>query len=454
VVILAAGLGTRMRSRTPKELQPILGRPMIDYVLDAAAATGAGQRIAVLSPSKAQLAESLPADVNIAWQDEPLGTGHAALSSLPQLDAGIEHVVVLFGDHPLLSGTAVVSLVDAATASGALVTLLTTVVDDPAAYGRVRRRDGRIEAIVEAKDDSEAYDGAVEIYSGISCYKREWLESTLPSLPKSAAGEFYLTGLIRIAATGSTPGDAVIAVRAEPDVAYGVNDRVDLARAERIIRRRVNERLMRSGVAIVDPDSTIIEASVSIGIDTTIEPGVILRGATSIGEDCRIGPHSVLQDTRVGDGSEIVASHLEGATVGARCHVGPFSHLRPGATLDDDVHVGNYAEIKNAVIGRLTHVGHFSYIGDADLGEDVNIGAGTVTCNFDGVSKQRTVIGPRAFIGSDTMLVAPVTVGEAGRTGAGSVVNRDVPPGETVAGVPARVVQRSKRSSNSEREGS
>jgi bifunctional UDP-N-acetylglucosamine pyrophosphorylase / glucosamine-1-phosphate N-acetyltransferase len=427
---------------------------MIDYVLDAAAATGAGQRIAVLSPAKARLAESLPADVTVAWQEEPLGTGHATLCALPHLDAGIKHVVVLFGDHPLLSGTAVVSLVDAAMASGALVTLLTTVVDDPAAYGRVRRREGRIEAIVEAKDDGETYDGSVEIYSGISCYKREWLESAVPSLSKSATGEFYLTGLIQIASADSTAGDQVIAVRAEPDVAYGVNDRVDLARAERIMRRRVNERLMRAGVAIVDPDTTIIEESVNIGIDTRVEPGVILRGATVIGEDCRIGPYSVLEDARVGDGSEIVASHLESATVGARCHVGPFSHLRPGASLDDDVHVGNYAEIKNAVIGRLTHVGHFSYIGDADLGEDVNIGAGTVTCNFDGVTKHRTVIGPRAFIGSDTMLVAPVTVGEAGRTGAGSVVNRDVAPGDTVAGVPARKLPRPKRSSESEREGS
>jgi bifunctional UDP-N-acetylglucosamine pyrophosphorylase / glucosamine-1-phosphate N-acetyltransferase len=438
VVILAAGLGTRMRSRTAKESQPLLGRAMIDYVLDAAFGTGAGQIIVVLSDSKSALADRLPRHIEVAWQDEPLGTGHAAQCAVSLLGDAIDHVAVLFGDHPLLTVRSVDALVEAAMHSESLVTLLTTVLDEPGAYGRVRSSNDRIEAVVEARDDTETHGGPVEIYSGMSCYKRAFLQRELPLVPKSAGGEYYLTSLIERASALERPTLPVIAVQAEPDVAIGVNDRIELARAEKILRRRVSERLMHDGVAIVDPDTTYIEASVQIGMDSRIEPGVILRGETVIGEDCRIGPHSVIEDSRIGDRSEIIASHLEMAIVGARCHVGPFSHLRPGAVLADDVHVGNYAEIKNSAVGRSTHIGHFSYIGDAELGEDVNVGAGTVTCNFDGVAKHRTVIGKQAFIGSDTMLIAPVTIGDSARTGAGSVVTRDVANGDTVVGVPAR----------------
>jgi bifunctional UDP-N-acetylglucosamine pyrophosphorylase / glucosamine-1-phosphate N-acetyltransferase len=438
VIVLAAGLGTRMKSRTPKELQPIFGKPMLDYVFEASAVPEIAQRIVVLSPAKSSIAEHLPESVTVAWQEEQLGTGHATSCALDQLADDITHVAVLFGDHPLLERDAVSALAETAIEADALVTLLTTVVEDPAEYGRVQRNAGQIMGIVEAKDDPTRYDNPVEIYSGISCYRRTWLESQLPRIPRSPGGEYYLTSLVEIAARDGAMSVPVVAVRADPSVAYGVNDRVDLARAERILRDRVLERLMRDGVTIVDPASTFIEDGVEIGMDSRIEPFTIIRGRTTIGDGTVIGPQSVIQDSTIGSDCAVVASFLEEAETGDRVHIGPFSHLRPGAVLADDVHVGNYAEIKNSRVGRWTRVGHFSYLGDATVGEDVNIGAGSVTCNFDGVDKHHTVIGARSFIGSDTMMVAPVSIGDGASTGAGSVVTRDVAPGETVYGVPAK----------------
>lgn len=441
-VILAAGLGTRMKSRIPKELQPLAGRPVIDYVLRAIQPLTPLQTIVVLSPAKAGLAERLPSGCEVAWQHEPLGTGHAAAQALPLLRPEVRHVVVLFGDHPLLSPDAVSELVDTAIQTGALVTLLTARVDDPAGYGRLRREGGRIVGVIEAKEDDSRYDGPVEINSGISCYRRDWLEEALPKVPRSAVGEYYLTSLVAMAATAREPDPPVVSVVASPDVAHGVNDRVELAAAEAIIRRRINERLMRAGVAIVDPATTFIDDTVEIAPDARIEPFTTISGASVIGEGARIGPQAILRDARVGPESEVLASVIEESEIGARVHVGPYTHLRPGTRVADDVHIGNYVEMKNTVVGSGTHVGHVSYLGDAELGRDVNIGAGTITANYDGRDKHRTVIGDGAFIGVDTMLRAPVTVGSGARTGAGAVVLRDVAPGETVAGVPARTLSR------------
>ena len=438
VIILAAGLGTRMKSRTPKELQPLSGKPMLDYVLRAADLPVVSQRIVVLSPAKAEIADSLPEGVAVAWQDEQLGTGHAAACAFDQLNDDITHVAVLFGDHPLLERSAIESLTETILDSGALITLLTTILDDPAAYGRVRRSAGQIVGIVEARDDSRKYDGPVEIYSGISCYERAWMERHLSQIPRAANGEYYLTSLVEMAAKDDSMSVAVVAVQTDPSVAYGVNDRVELARAEQILKKRILDRLMRGGVTIADPASTFIDDSVRIGMDSRIEPFTIIRGETTIGEGTTIGPKSVIADSVIGNDCQIDASHLEHASVGDRVHVGPFAHLRAGAELADDVHIGNFAEVKNSSLGRSSRVGHFSYLGDATIGEDVNIGAGTVTCNYDGRQKHRTIIGNHSFIGSDTMLVAPVSVGDRAITGAGSVVNRDVGSGETVVGVPAR----------------
>ena len=441
VVVLAGGLGTRMRSRTAKELQLLAGRPLLSYVLDVAEAIQPAQRIAVLHPGKRAVQEILPSGWQVAWQEQPLGTGHALAQALPLLAPSIRRVLLLFGDHPLLTPGDLERLLRAAEEHSTAAAVLTTVLDDPAAYGRIRRQDGRVVGVVEAREDEVSYQGPVEVVSGATCYDRRWLEEALPRLARSPSGEYYHTWLVELAARTPWPAEPVITVLALPETALGVNDRVDLARAEAIIRRRVAERLMRAGVAIVDPSTTFIDATVEIESDARIEPFTIISGRSWIGEGSRIGPHAVVRDSRIGPECEVLASVIEEASLGSRVHVGPYAHLRPGTRVADDVHIGNYAELKNAQVGRETRIGHFSYIGDAELGERVNIGAGTVTCNFDGVKKHRTVIEDDAFIGSDTMLIAPVRVGPGGRTGAGSVVNRDVPPGGLVVGVPARPIE-------------
>lgn len=446
-MILAAGLGTRMRSRAPKELQPLAGRRLIDYVLRAVRSAHPAQIIIVLSPAKAQIADSLPEGCEVAWQHDPLGTGHALAQAMPLLRPDIGQVAVFFGDHPLLSADVAGQLIDASSRSGALVTLLTTVLPDPGAYGRLRWDGERITGVVEAKEDSTVYTSPVEVNSGISCYQRDWLERVLPDIPRSTAGEYYLTTLVERAASERSPARPVISVVAPPEVAFGVNDRVELAAAGGVLRRRINERLMRSGVAIVDPKSTFIDDTVEIGQDTRIEPFTTISGQTTIGEDCRIGPQAIVRDAQIGNRVVISASVIESAVVGEGVDIGPYAHLRSGARIGDGVHIGNYAEIKNSALGPGTHVGHFSYIGDADVGGQVNIGAGAVTCNYDGDKKHQTIIGAGAFIGSDTMLVAPVEVGSGARTGAGSVVTRDVAPGETVVGIPARPVTERMRGS-------
>ncbi len=451
-MILAAGLGTRMRSRTPKELQPLAGRRLIDYVLRAVRSAHPAQIIIVLSPAKAQMADSLPEGCDVAWQHEPLGTGHALAQAMPRLRPDIDQVAVFFGDHPLLSADVASQLIDASARSRALVTLLTTVLPDPGAYGRLRWDGERITGVVEAKEDSTVYTSPVEVNSGISCYQRDWLERELPGIPRSAVGEYYLTTLVERAAYEQSPARPVISVVAPPEVAFGVNDRVELAAAEEVLRRRINERLMRSGVAIVDPKSTFIDDTVEIGQDTRIEPFTTISGRTVIGEDCRIGPQAILRESQIGNRVAITASVIESAVVGEGVNIGPYAHLRPGARIGDGTHIGNYAEIKNSTLGARTHVGHFSYIGDSDVGGQVNIGAGTVTCNYDGDKKHRTVIGAGAFIGSDTMLVAPVEVGSGARTGAGSVVTRDVAPDETVVGIPARPITKRMRGSRADSE--
>ena len=444
-MVLAAGLGTRMRSRTPKELQPLAGRRLIDFVLRAVGSVHPAQAIVVLSPAKAEMAASLPEGCEVAWQQEQLGTGHALAQAMPLLRPEIERVALFFGDHPLLSGDVAGRLIEASADSGALVTLLTTVLPDPGAYGRLRWADGRITGVVEAKDDTTVYTTPVEVNSGISCYRRDWLERELPGIPRSAVGEYYLTTLVERAAAEPAPAQPVVSVVVPPEVAFGVNDRVELAAAEEVLRRRINERLMRSGVAIVDPKSTFIDDTVEIGQDSRIEPFTTISGRTVIGENCRIGPQAILTDSRIGNIVTITASVIGSAVIGDEVEIGPYAHLRPGSRIADGVHIGNYAEIKNSSLGPGTHVGHFSYIGDADVGNRVNIGAGTITCNYDGKQKHRTVMGDGAFIGSDTMLVAPVEVGSGARTGAGSVVTRDVAPGETVVGIPARPVSKRMR---------
>ncbi|WP_051914420.1 bifunctional UDP-N-acetylglucosamine diphosphorylase/glucosamine-1-phosphate N-acetyltransferase GlmU [Thermorudis peleae] len=437
-VVLAGGLGTRMRSRLPKELQPLCGRPLLRYVLDALAPLPFAQRIIVLSPRKQAVTAMLPEGWHVVWQEEPLGTGHALAQALPALQPTITHVLVVFGDHPLVTSDDLGRLVRAVETERPLVAVLTTMLDDPAGYGRIRRRGEAVAGVVEARDDTAHYTGPVEVVSAATCYDRAWLERAMPRLPRSPSGEYYHTALVEMAAETPWPALPVVTVRAPVESALGVNDRLELAQAERVLRQRILERHLRAGVAIVDPATTYIDADVVIEPDARIEPGTMIMGASWIGAGARIGPYAIVRDSRIGRDCVVIASVVEESELGEGVHVGPYSHLRPGTRLADRVHVGNFAELKNAHVGPETRIGHVSYIGDARLGARVNIGAGTITCNYDGVAKHETVIEDEAFIGSDTMLVAPVRVGARARTGAGSVVTHDVPAGETVVGVPAR----------------
>lgn len=441
VVILTAGRGSRMRSSTPKVLHPLAGLPMIEHVVQAVGSLRPRQTVLVVGPTSESLKNLYHDQVDFAWQQEPLGTGHAVSMALPHLADDVRWVLVSFGDHPLTDGETLAMVAAEAERTGALVTLLGAELDDPGAYGRFRFEGGRVTGVVEARDDQATYTGPVTINSGICCFRREWLEAQLPHVQPSASGEIYLTSLIEVAAQSGHP-NPVAWVVGRPDAAFGINNRVELAEAERIIRTRILRQHMLTGVAVVAPETTIIEAGVEIGQDSRIEPGTIIRTGSTIGENCVIGPYSVIENSVIGDGVTVVNSTVEETVVGDGSDVGPYAHLRPGTVVAPGVHIGNYVEMKNAVIGRGTAVGHFSYLGDAVVGENVNVGAGTITCNYDGVQKNRTVVGPNVFLGSDTLLIPPIEVGEGARTGAGSVVNRDVPAGATVVGVPARLIRK------------
>jgi bifunctional UDP-N-acetylglucosamine pyrophosphorylase/glucosamine-1-phosphate N-acetyltransferase len=429
-----------MRSATPKVLHPLAGLPMIDHVLRAAIALNPGQIVLTLGPASEALRGLYDSRFEIAWQPEPLGTGDAVAVALPHIRPHIEWVVVIYGDHPLLDGQTLTQLLERAEREKPILAIITVELNDPGPYGRFVYEQGHIVGTVEAHEDPTVYDGTATVNSGMCCYRRDWLESHIRTLPLSAKGEYYLTGLVAQAAREEWPTHPVIGVDARPDVALGVNDRVELAEAERIMRERINRGHMLAGVSIVDPATTYIDADVRIGADSRIEPGCTLRGSTVIGERCSIGVASHLRDSTIGDDVEIVSSALEDATVGAGVRIGPYAHLRPGSVIAPGVRIGNYAEIKNASVGSGSHIHHFSYIGDARLGARVNVGAGTVVCNFDGVEKHHTEVGDDVFIGSDTMLIAPVALGHGSRTGAGSVVTRSVAAGQAVRGVPARPV--------------
>src|SRR5438067_5044912 len=430
-VILAAGHGTRMRSRIPKVLHPICGRPMIDWVLAAVEEAGAKDVKVIANPHHAELAAHLSPHeggdlpkvgrVELVYQRDPKGTAHA-LQQIPAGELRGRTVLVVNGDSPLLTAASILKVLHAHQEAASPATIAS--VEDPSRDdGRViRNRDGWLDHIVERKDATAEQRASVHEFNvGVYCFDGSRLVEELDKIKDdNKAGEFYLTDVFQHL-------KPVTIVKLEDlNEAIGVKDRVRLAKATDIMRRRLLERLMLGGVTIVDPDSTFIDASVSVGEDTVIEPFCVLKGNTQIGAGCRIGPHVYIEDARLGDRSDC----------------GPFAKLRPGTEVGDDVHIGSFAELVRTKVGRGSRVPHVSYLGDTDLGEDANIGAGTITANFDGTNKNRTEIGDGAFVGVDTMLVAPVKLGKGSRTGAGSVVTKDVPDGATAVGVPARVVRR------------
>jgi bifunctional UDP-N-acetylglucosamine pyrophosphorylase/glucosamine-1-phosphate N-acetyltransferase len=444
-VILAAGQGKRMRSSRPKVLHTLAGRPMILYVADTLQRTGFDRPIVVVGRGSAKVREALGDGFLYVDQRRRLGTGHALRQAAP-LASAAAHVLVLNGDIPLVSPEAVSALAARHRESGADLTFLTARVEESRGLGHLRRAgDGRPVAVVEEADCQGPASGPAEINVGVYCFRGAWLWPRLRRLPRSGSGEYYLTELI---ASAARDGDRLEAVAAsEPEETIGINDRSQLAQAEAIMRERIRRRHLLAGVTMINPSTVYIDADVEIGEDTILWPNTYLSGSTRVGQGCTVGPDTFLVDSRVGGCCRIISSVLEGAVLEDNVEVGPFSHLRPGSYIEQGVHIGNFAEVKNARLGRRTKIGHFSYIGDAQVGRDVNIGAGTITCNFDGTRKHRTMIGDRAFIGSDTMLVAPVEVGERSATGAGSVVNRNVPPDSLAVGAPARIRPRRSRRS-------
>lgn len=442
IVILAAGQGTRMKSRLPKVLHPVAGRPMVLYSLDAVSGWGESTPVLVVGHGADQVRALLGDRVVYAIQEPQLGTAHAVLQARQALEGRCDTVLVLYADMPLLRGATLRSLVTAHAGQHDPVTMLTCVRGDSMGFGRVLRDSaGSVAAIVEEAHATPEQLAVKELNPGVYCFDAAWLWKHLSQLAPSPKGEYYLTDLVAVAVS---EGHRVRGILMPDSVeAFGINTRVHLSYAEAVARQRIREALMLSGVTIVDPASTYIDAGVAVGQDTVLYPNTHLLGSTHIGEDCHIGPNSLLRDTIVGDRCHLLATVAEEAQLENDVSVGPFAHLRKGAYLASGVHMGNFGEVKNSRLGPGTKMGHFSYLGDAQVGPDVNIGAGTITCNFDGVQKQATIIDEGAFIGSDTMLVAPVKVGKGAKTGAGSVVTHDVEPGSVVYGVPARPRKRS-----------
>jgi bifunctional UDP-N-acetylglucosamine pyrophosphorylase/glucosamine-1-phosphate N-acetyltransferase len=438
VVILAAGQGTRMKSRLPKVLHTIAGRHMVLYVLDAVTGLIDSKPVLVVGHGAQAVQRAVGDAVTYVVQEQQLGTGHAVLQARQAEQGHADIVLVLYADMPLLSPDTLRSLVQTHQAHAGPITMVTCIRDDAMGFGRIlRNAHGSVIGIIEEAQATPEQLAIKELNPGVYCFNGEWLWDHLPGLPLSSKGEYYLTDLIHMAIA---EGHAVGAIMArDPLETLGVNDRVHLARVESVIRQRIRERLMRAGVTMTDPDSTYIDALVQVGEDTVIYPNTHLQGNTRIGMDCQVGPNTIVRDSSVGDRCRLLAAVIEEAVIDNEVSIGPFAHLRKGAHLADGVHMGNFGEVKNSDLGPGVKMGHFSYIGDATIGPDVNIGAGTITCNFDGVQKQETVIEEGAFIGSDTMLVAPVRVGARAKTGAGAVVTHDVPPDSTVVGVPARV---------------
>lgn len=433
-VILAAGKGTRMKSSLPKVLHAVAGKPMLRHVLEAAREAGASRTVVVVGFGGEAVQAAMGAEAEYVVQAEQLGTGHALMQTQPALAGFAGTVLLLCGDTPLLKGETLKNFFAAHCASGAAATVLTAIPADATGYGRILRdAEGRVTGIVEQKDATAEQLAIDEINTGIYCFEAAPLFAALSALTcNNAQGEYYLTDVLAILAqTGQAVG-AVVA----PDFQemLGINSRAQLAEAEAILRRRKLVELMDSGVTVMDPASTFVDAGVSIGPDTILYPFSWIEGTTAIGRNCRIGPNSRIADSRIGDEVTLHFSYAHECKIADGVTVGPYVHLRPAADLAAGVKVGNFVEIKNSLIGPGSKVPHLSYIGDTDIGAAVNIGSGTITVNYDGKKKHRTVIGDRAFVGCNTNLVAPVTVGEDAYIAAGSTITKDVPPGSLGVG--------------------
>jgi len=426
-VILAAGKGVRMRSELPKVLHRVAGKPVVLYIVEAVRAAGIEHITLVVGHGRELVEEALAGlDLNFVVQAEQLGTGHALMQAQDHINPE-DTLLVLAGDTPLLRQETLTQIVDFHVREQAEATVLTCEFEHPYGYGRViRESDGSFARIVEQKDASPQEQLVKEINSGIYCFQAGAAFAALQGIKTSnAQGEYYLTDVLEILKKGGKKVLPLLLEAAE-DI-YGINDRVQLAFAEKIMRQRKNRALMQSGITLIDPDSTFVDNDVEIGPDTIILPNTMIEGRTIIGSGCQIGPNTRINDSRLGNDVVVESSRIKEAVVGDKCNIGPFAYLRPEANLAAGVKVGDFVEIKKSQIGEGSKIPHLSYVGDAIIGKEVNVGAGTITCNYDGKKKSQTVLEDGVFIGSNTNLVAPVTIGQNSITGAGSTISRDVP---------------------------
>jgi bifunctional UDP-N-acetylglucosamine pyrophosphorylase/glucosamine-1-phosphate N-acetyltransferase len=418
----------------------ILGRPLIWHAVKSAKESTGEEPVVVIGHGAEAVQNVLGQDVQYVFQSERLGTGHAVQQTEPLLRENTDAVLVTYGDMPLIRTDTLQRLVRAHTGP---ITMLTIMVDDPRGFGRIiRDENGNARGIVEEVQATPEQLAIRELNPGVYCFDASWLWDALKQIKLSPKGEYFLTDLVEIAVNDGLEVETIQVQDVSEMI--GINTRVHLAEATLILKSRINRSLMLAGVTMIDPETTYIEPGIPIGQDTVIWPNTHIQGKTSIGENCIIGPNANIKDTVIGNGCEVTSSLLEGAVLEDDVDVGPFAHLRKGAHLARGVHMGNFGEVKNSYLGPGTKLGHFSYIGDTTTGSDVNIGAGTITCNYDGEQKHPTVIGSDAFIGSDTMLVAPLNLGDGSRTGAGSVVTKDVPDNTLVVGLPARAISKIK----------
>ena len=444
-VLLAAGQGTRMKTDLPKVLHPLCGKPMLWYVLDALKSAATEKPVVVIGHGAEAVQKYVGDGADCVLQEPQLGTGHAALQAEPLLKGKTDYVIVTYADMPLLRGETFERLVETQRLNSGPLSLLTVVADDPRGFGRiVRKPDGTVDAIVEEYVATPEQQQIKELNVGAYCFKADWLWDALHRIQKNPKkGEYYLTDIVEIAVKDNLPVQAVL--HDDFIETIGINTRIHLSEAEAAMRMRINREHMLNGVSMMNPNVTYIEAGVKIGKDTLIMPNTYIHGQTEIGEGNVIGPNTIIRNSRIGNGCKIVASNLEGAILEDDVDMGPFARLRTGAHLKSHVHMGNFGEVKDSTLSEGVKMGHFSYIGNATIGANTNIGAGTITANYDGEKKNSTEIGEDVFIGSDTMLVAPVKLGDGARTGAGAIVTKNVPEDTLVVGMPARAIRKVQR---------
>lgn len=446
-ILLAAGQGTRMKSDLPKVLHPVCGRPMLWHVLEAVKMAVTEKPVVIVGHG-AELVKNFVGETADCVRQEPqLGTAHAALQAESLLKGKSDYVIVVYADMPLLRGETLKNLVETQLDNPGPFSMLTVIADDPRGFGRiVRNPNGKVDAIVEEFVATPEQLNIHELNVGAYCFRSEWLWEALPHIQKSREkGEYYLTDVVELAVKDGLAVQAV--VHGDLIETIGINTRIHLAEAEAALRRRINLVHMSNGISMMDPASTYIDAGVMIGKDTLILPNTYIHGKTVIGSGNTLGPNTIIRDSRIGDRCKVLSSVMEGAELEDDIDIGPFARLRKGAHLAQGVHMGNFGEVKDSYLAPGVKMGHFSYIGNATIGENTNIGAGTITCNYDGEKKNPTVIGSDVFIGSDSMLVAPLKIGDGAKTGAGAVVTKDVPADTLVVGIPARAIKKLERKS-------